>query len=148
MITKNKYFSFQINNCYNKSAKQNKTLYSPPSLVTLLPGLPHSRGVHSEVALLLVHHHQQHGAPGRVELLPVLHLLVGRACRVQLGGTEIFLLKWSHNTNNSVTHSTPPLPLIISSMVVSLYRSTGQLYLGVLTCVAGVIIVGYSQLPL
>ena len=58
--------------------------------MALLPGLPHSRGVHREVSPLLVGHHHQDGAPGRVELLAVLQLLIGRAAGVQLGGAEIF----------------------------------------------------------
>ena len=67
--------------------------------MSLLPRLPDGCGVDSEVSLLLVRHDQQHGALTRVELLAVLHLLVGRTCRVQLAGTEIFLLKWRHNSN-------------------------------------------------
>ena len=58
--------------------------------MALLPGLPHLGGVHREVAPLLVGHHHQDGAPGRVELLAVLQLLIGRAGGVQLGGAEIF----------------------------------------------------------
>ena len=101
--------------------------------MSLLSRLPDGCGVDSEVSLLLVRHHQQHCALTRVELLAVLHLLVGGPGRVQLAGAEM-IVKLLRETPGWSTDSTPPLPEIISSMVVSEYRPTGQLYLGVLTC--------------
>ena len=72
--------------------------------MTLLPGLPHSRGVHSEVAPLLVGHHQQDRAAGRVELLAVLHLLVGGAGGVQLAraatGTNVVFAQTNIKIDN------------------------------------------------
>ena len=124
------------------------SLYSPPPLVALLPGLPDFRGVHSEVAPLLVRHHHQDGAPGRVELLAVLHLLVGRAGRVQLAGAEIFLLKWRQQQPlsqlNSLHSAAAADHLVHGGFAVQIHRAVvlGSLHL------AGVIIGGYSQHPL
>ena len=80
---------------------------------------------------LRIKHHEDR-APLGVELLRVLHLLVGRALRVQFRLTvEQFLGQQGKNTLK--THSRPEVPLTISSIVVSLYIPMGQLYFGVFT---------------
>ena len=80
---------------------------------------------------LRIEHHEDR-APLGVELLRVLHLLVGRAFRVQFRlAMEQFLSQQGKNTLK--THSRPEVPLTISSIVVSLYIPMGQLYFGVFT---------------
>ena len=72
--------------------------------MSLLPRLPDGCGVDSEVSLLLVRHHQQHGALTRVELLAVLHLLVGGAGGVQLAraatGTNVVFAQTNIKIDN------------------------------------------------